>query len=142
MIKGDIGDAPYNWTTGGTAGRLLAEFRDNARFVGFKCPECGRVYLPARDVCGECYRELDREPIEVGPEGEVLSYTVVREGNPEAPADTPYALGIVRVDGADTGLVALLLAEEEEIEVGMRVKPVWRRKRAGLFSDLEGFAPA
>lgn len=142
VMKGHIGDAPYNWTTGRTAGRLLTEFRDNQRFVGFKCPKCGKVYAPAKDICGECYAALEEEAVEVGPEGEVVSYTIVREANPESPAEAPYTLGIVKMDGADTGIIALLLAGEKDIAVGMRVKPVWNEERVGLMSDLKGFAPA
>jgi len=142
VMKGHIGDAPYNWTTGRTAGRLLEEFRDNQRFVGFKCPSCGKVYVPAKDICGECFIELSEEALEVGPEGEVLSYTVVREANPESPAEAPYALGMVKMDGADTSIVALLLADEKDIAVGMRVKPRWNQERVGHMNDLEGFTPA
>ena len=141
VMKGSIGDAPYNWTTGGTAGRLLAEFRDKRRFVGFRCPACGKVYVPARDICGECYEDLEEEPVKVGPQGEVVSFTIIREANPESPAEVPYALGVVRMDGADTGIVALLLADEKDIGVGMRVAPVWREERTGHMSDLRGFAP-
>ena len=142
VMKGHIGDPPYNWTTGRTAGLLLTEFRDNCKFVGFKCPSCGKVYVPAKDICGECYVELSEEALEVGPEGEVVSYTIVREANPESPAEAPYALGMVRMDGADTSIIALLLADEKDIAVGMRVKPQWKEERVGHMNDLEGFAPA
>lgn len=141
-MKGHIGDPPYNWTTGKTAGRLLQEFRDNRRLVGFKCPGCGKVYLPAKDICGECYMELSQEPLEVGPEGEVVAYTIVREANPESPAEAPYALDMVKMDGADTSIIALLLADEKDIARGLRVKPRWREERRGHMSDLEGFEPA
>ncbi|MDY6796539.1 MAG: OB-fold domain-containing protein [Actinomycetota bacterium] len=142
VMKGHIGDAPYNWTTGKTAGRLLQEFRDNRKFVGFKCPGCGKVYFPAKDICGECYVPLEEEPVEVGPEGEVISYTIVREANPESPAEAPYVLGMVKLDGADTAVIGLLLAGDKDVQVGMRVKPEWKEERMGHFSDLEGFVSA
>jgi uncharacterized OB-fold protein len=138
---GHIGDPPYNWTTGKTAGRLLTEFRDNQRFVGFKCPSCGKVYVPAKDICGECFVELSEEALELGPGGVVISYTIVREANPESPAEVPYALGMVKMDGADSSIVALLLADEKDIAVDMRVKPVWNKERVGHMNDLKGFAP-
>lgn len=139
---GHIGDPPYSWTTGRTAGRLLQEFRDNQRFVGFKCPSCGKVYVPAKDICGECYVDLEEEALDVGPDGEVVSYTIVRDTNPESPVEAPYALGMVKMDGADTSIIALLLADEKDIAVGMRVQPQWNKERVGHMSDLKGFAPA
>lgn len=97
---------PYNWTTGRSAGRLLEAFRDERRFLGFRCPRCGKVIIPAKDICGACFVPLEEEPQEVGPQGIITTFTVVRESHPASPAEAPYILGAVRLDGADADLIA------------------------------------
>ncbi len=78
LIKLESGEAeqPFRWSAGVYGSRFLAELRDNKRFVGVRCPSCGKVYVPPRNVCGPCFVELT-ELVPVSDEGEIITYTVV-----------------------------------------------------------------
>lgn len=122
----------FKWRLGPYWSRFLAEMRDNEKFMAVKCPECGKVYFPPRQVCGACFAEMN-EWVEVGPEGELKGFTIVRfpyiDPNVGTLVPTPLTDVFVRLDGADTNFMHHLKeTEEEEIEVGMRVTPVWADK--------------
>ena len=70
--------------------------------------------------------------------GTVDTFTVYGEG------DDRRVLALVRVDGADGGLVHWIGGcDAEEVEIGMRVKAVVepKGKRTGGLSDIRHFAP-
>lgn len=142
VMKGSITAPYYNWTTGKTAGMMLTAIRDEKKFIGFKCPKCGKVYAPAKDICGECFVILDLDPIDVGPEGEVVTFTKVFREHGEQPLEPPYVLAGIKLSGADTALIAILDSGDKEVSVGMKVKPVWNDTPAGNFRDLKCFVPA
>jgi uncharacterized OB-fold protein len=51
-------------------------------------------------------------------------------------------MGIVKLDGADTGLVHLLGGVDiGKLRVGMRMQAVFREKRQGNYLDIEYFRP-
>ena len=90
-------------------------------------------------------RPPSRSPslVEVGPGGELVSWTWVDPPRSQSPWGQPHGLGMIRLDGADTAMVHGLLVErpEAELSVGMRVTAHWRPEREGHIADLEGFVP-
>ena len=119
----------FNWHLGAYWSKFLAEMRDNKRFMGVKCPECGRVFVPPRKVCGKCYKEMN-EWVEVGQEGELHGFTVVRfpyiDPNTGGLMQVPYTGIWVALDGADTRMMHFLNEHDEsKLEVGMRLRAVW-----------------
>lgn len=126
-----------------SAGHIFAEFARalrERRLLGLRCPRCERVYLPPRPLCGDCRVRLSGW-VEVGPEGSVETATVVHlpitdpvsgESRPG-----PYAMGLVRLDGADTTLNHYLAAEG--MGAGARVRPLWRERRSGTMADIRCF---
>jgi uncharacterized OB-fold protein len=51
-------------------------------------------------------------------------------------------MGIIKLDGSDTGLVHLIGGVDiEEIKSGMRLKPVFRDERKGNLLDILYFTP-
>ncbi|MBI3269719.1 MAG: Zn-ribbon domain-containing OB-fold protein [Planctomycetes bacterium] len=127
---------PYRWPAGKAGGRFLAALRDESRLLGQRCPKCARVAVPPRPRCLSCGAVAD-EWVPVGPEGELVSWTVARGG----PA--PVAWGLVRLDGADTGVLHRLLdVAPEALKSGMRMRAVLDGRRTGQITDIAGFAPA
>lgn len=124
----------------GAAFATFAEALRERRLLGQRCAGCGRVSLPPRPVCGDCRLRLG-EWVEVGPEGVVETATVVHlpitdplsgESRPG-----PYAMGLVRLDGADTTINHYLAPER--IGAGVRVRPRWRPERTGTMADIARF---
>ena len=142
VMEGNI-TVPYSWTTGYAAGRFLTELRDNQKILGIKCSKCGEVMVPPRDICPHCYIK-NEEMVEVGPEGTVTAFSVVHLSNDEQAVDTPFALALIRLEGADTDLIHLLGGVNEfgDIQHGMKVEPVWKKERIGYLTDIEYFKPA
>ena len=132
---------PYRYYAGATGSKFFVELRDNKRIMGIRCPQCNRVYVPPRSTCVHCFAKLD-EWIELDGRGTLESYTIVHYPLPVHPLSPPFAYGIIKLDGADTGLTHFLGEfEPEELEIGMRVKPVFKEKREGSILDIKYFKP-
>jgi len=137
-------DFTYNYRVGGYIERYLDAFKDK-KILGVKCPSCGKVFVPPRMFCGACNKKLD-DFVELSQEGTLENFTVghvtIEKGQVKA-AESPYILGMIKLEGADS----LLLARVEgvstgEVEKGMRVKAAWKDKVEGGYLDLDHFEPA
>jgi hypothetical protein len=77
-----------------------------------------------------------------GRRADVVHDRVRRRGR--SPADLPVTYGLVRLDGADTVLLHVVLdVGDEPLEIGRRVEAVLRpvEDRTGSILDIEGFRP-
>ena len=132
---------PYSWQAGETASFFLTQLRDEGKIWGRRCPECSKVLVPPRKSCPFCFVETS-EWVQVSGEGEVETFTVVRRETPIQPRKAPLAYAVIRLDGADTGLVHVLGGvKPEDIKEGMRVKASWAKERKGAMLDIEYFQP-
>lgn len=133
---------PYTWSAGDTGTTYLESLRDERKFKGTRCPECGIVYHIPRSHCPDCFAECG-EWVDLGPAGELVTYTVVREHDPQlCPLPLPFGYGVIKLDGADTGFVHLLSDfEEGELEKGVRVEAVFSEERTGGMLDVKYFRP-
>jgi len=133
----------FHYSAGRYLNRFLTEMRDNAKIVGVKCPKCGIVYAPPKEICDPCYAEMT-EPVEVGPEGTIRNFTILRAPfvDPETgqAKPVPYAFGNVELDGAGSLIQNYLLTDDDsKIKVGARVKIEFHEKRTGNMRDIKGF---
>ena len=131
-----------SYSAGPIRSRFLLSLRDHQKILGTKCPACGRIYVPARSTCPKCFEDME-EWVEVSHEGILESYTVVYQSEPIHIADTPFVFGIVKLDGADTGMVHRLgEIDLEKIRIGMRVRAVFSEERKGDIRDIQYFIPS
>jgi uncharacterized OB-fold protein len=132
---------PYTWSVGEVGSRFLIELRDHKKIYGTRCPKCDRVYLPPKKTCGQCFSNL-HEWVEVGPQGTLITYTLVHYESPVMPMKPPFAYGIILLDKANTGLVHLLgELNFDEIQSGVRVEAVFKDERTGDIMDIRYFRP-
>lgn len=132
---------PNTYTAGLTGSRFLIELRDNKKFMATRCPACEQVYVPARSICKYCYEQLT-EWVQVSDVGTVETYTVDGHTNGVQPVNAPIIYGIIKLDGATTGLVHMISGVDfEKLAIGMRVKAVFAEKRVGSIMDIKYFAP-
>lgn len=134
---------PFNYSVGVYGSRFFEELKTNKRFLGVRCPECRRVYIPPRPICGPCYRPME-EWTHVGPQGSLSSFTVIRFAflDPETgqKKPVPYGYGLIRLDGADTNLLHFItLPQDGPLQVGDRLRPVFANQRHGTLHDIEHF---
>lgn len=141
LIMNDRLDLP-TWSCAGRIGtRFLTEIRDNQRIMGLKCPKCGKVHVPPKMVCSDCSVQME-EWVEAGKEGTLYSFTVVKEQYSDRfqPKKVPYTMGIIKLDGASTGLCHFVdEADPAKLKVGMRVRAVFKDKREGSILDIDCF---
>jgi uncharacterized OB-fold protein len=115
---------PYSWTVGSILSRFYCELRDNAKIWANRCPSCGKVFVPPKIKCIDCYEDL-HDWMELPGTGTV---------------ETAY--GIIKMDGADTGMVHFIGdVDPEEVKVGMRVEAVFEDEREGNILDIKHFRP-
>ncbi len=136
-----ISDSNSAYHVGYIGTKFFGELRDNKKIFGIRCPECDLVYVPPHVNCKHCYTEM-KEWIEVDNVGSLLTYTVVRFPGENQPFDPPYAIGIVKLDGADTGLMHVVAEIPfDELKIGMRVQAVFREDRDANIYDIKYFIP-
>ena len=141
----ESGDAtqPFKYAVGMHGSKFFTETRDNKRFLGLKCPKCGKVYIPPRGVCGKCFVEM-KDWVEVGPQGVIGTFTILRFAfiDPETGQQkpVPYGYGFIKFDGADTLFQHYINIEDEsKVKIGARVEPVFAKERKGNIRDVEYF---
>ncbi len=136
MIK-----VPYRHVAGAYVGRFIQEIGNNRKIMGVKCSKCGKVYVPPKMVCFECFEKMD-DWVEVGKQGTVKGFTVVTHETAVMPKKSPYAYGIIELDGADTGFVHLIKeSDPSKLKIGMKVEAVFKDNPEGNILDIEYFKP-
>ena len=136
------GYSNFQVTVGNTGHAFLVELRDNKTIMGIKCPSCKKVYVPPRLHCPACFVKMS-EWVKLSGKGTLETFTIVRYPEPYMPKEPPFAYGVIKLDGADTGLVHLLGGVElNKIKVGMKLEPVFKEKREGSILDIEHFKPS
>ncbi len=138
-------ERPRNWRYTSSAGPVRSKFllylRDQQKIMGTECSTCGRVYVPARSVCLECYEDMGKW-VEVSKRGVLETYTIVYQQSPIFRWDSPFAIGVIKLDGADTGLVHRLgEVDFKQIRVGMRLEAVFAELPKGDIRDIDYFRP-
>jgi uncharacterized protein len=134
-------EAPYQHSAGAMGSRFLVALRDHQKIMGSKCPQCHKVFVPPTSICSECFCKID-ELVNLGGQGTLETFTVVHYTEPSHPKEAPFVYGIIRMDGADTGLAHFLGEMDlDRIKSGMRVEPVFKDVRKGSMLDIEYFRP-
>jgi uncharacterized protein len=121
--------------------RFFVALRDKKKILASPCRQCGKTFWPPRSICTFCFSEL-KQTVEIGPLGTLETFTVVTYDEPIHPRKAPFIYGIVKLDGADTGMAHLIdEVNLEDVHIGMRVKPVFAKERKGNILDIKYFKP-
>lgn len=140
--------------TGPVMGKFLKSLKE-MKILAIKCPECGRLQSPPREVCAIC-RVRNTEWVEIGPGGEMrmLEYCYYASPDPLTgeTRETPYgAIGILldgckdeevfwhllRPDQLDKVKMGIVLGDK--VVQGTRLRPVWSENRTGSINDIKYF---
>jgi len=124
----------YDYTVG-IAGEVFAKnLKEKGVLTGAKCPCCGKVYLPPRVYCEECFEEI-KDFLPLDPVGVVETYCEVCEDIDGNKFEKPKVVAFVRIDGSCGGLFGYV---EGSIQIGEKVKAeiVEEGKRTGTIFDI------
>ena len=95
-------------------GLVMDKFYDglqNKQFIGTKCSKCGKVFLPPRNRCGDCFAKAE-EFVDLPQTGVVKNFTVSNWNVTERrirKAKEPNMVGLIQIDGTDTAMVTPIL---------------------------------
>lgn len=132
----------FDYTSGPITGRFLRQLQEE-RIEGRRCPKCEVVWMPPRAYCERCFVPTDGW-VDVGPAGTIEAATVITQKFVGVP-DPPYAMGFVRLDGADTALAGVIAVNIDPDDIpgtaarlapGTRVEVVFHEDRVGRMTDF------
>lgn len=127
------------------AGHVLSKFLAGVlegKLLGRRCPECTKVYVPARGSCPSCGVVLAEE-VAVKDTGMITSFCVVNVPYEGQTMKLPYVYASIVLDGSDIPFPHLIDAEPADVRMGMRVQAVWAppEKRTPSLESILCFKP-
>ena len=142
LVAPHVLEYPYTRSTGPVIGTFLAGLGER-RFFGVRGAD-GRVLVPPVEYDPLTAQELG-EFVEVAETGTVTSWSWNPHPRSGQPLQRPFAWALVRLDGADTALLAAVdpvgAGGPEAMRTGMRVRARWVDDPAGTIHDLSCFEP-
>ena len=139
-VDGEI-QIGYSWTVGKGGEHFLTELRDNKKMTGTRCRQCGRVFVPPRVYCEECYAD-DVDWVDVEPKGTLITFGDSYIGADGKTLDKPWILGVVRINGSEGGFLHYIgEAATKDLKIGMPMEAVFKDEREGSILDIEYFRP-
>ncbi len=134
----------YAWTSGVATGRYLRGLKEG-EIWGRRCDGCGRVMVPPRMYCEQCFRPTDGW-VKLRDTGRVVTYSIAYVNFDASRRQDPIIVAVVEVDGASPMMGILHLLGEvdpEDVKIGMRVQAVWKKAgdRSGAITDIVHFRP-
>lgn len=131
---------PFRRTVGPVQSAFLTGLRERL-VLGIRTRD-GRVMCPPVEydpVTGDELSEL----VELAETGTVATWSWEPEPRPHQPLDRPFAWALIRMDGADTGLLhAVDAGSQDRMATGLPVRIRWADERQGAITDIACFEPA
>jgi uncharacterized protein len=114
----------YRVLAGRAPSRFLRGLAEG-RFLGQRCPMCGKVYIPPRGSCPTDGVPTEEE-VECAQTGTVTTFCVVNVPFRGQSTEIPYVCAQILLDGADISFMGLVQEiPASEIRMGLRVEAVW-----------------
>jgi len=125
--------------------RYWREIPQRYRYEAAKCAACGKIHFPPRLVCSGC-RGTAFTRATLAPEGVVETFTIIRVPPTGFGAETPYAVGIVKLDDGVKVTAQIVDVDLAELQIGQRVRVEFRRVQkdgeAGILCYGYKYVPA
>ena len=142
VVEGKLA-LPYTYFAGRVGSTFITTIRDKNKIMGVKCNTCNKVFVPPRQTCERCLEDIRDNWVELGNSGEVVNYTVVRYDDKHLPRKAPFAMAMVKLDGADTPMVHILEGVDiDKVQIGAKVKAIFAEKTTNTILDIDHFEPA
>ncbi len=90
------------------------------KLLGVRCNKCGRIYLPPRTLCSDCYSR-DFEWTELPTKGKLLTYTVIHVAPEKFQSMTPYAVGVIELENGLKIPGMIREVPTDQIKIGMKL---------------------
>jgi uncharacterized protein len=126
---------PLDWKyTAGIAGERFLQLMKQGKIQAAVCRSCNKSYVPPKIFCKDCFIQLNEWKEVPEDSGYIYSFTKPR-------GERPSVIVLVKFEGIEGGLLGRFKAGREEPRIGMKVKPIFKRKdqRKGEIYDIEYF---
>ncbi len=98
------------------------------QLIGNRCLDCGMKFFPPRQVCTDCHGSKF-EPFRFNGKGSLYSYTTLRQAPAGFENQSPYTVGMIKLDEGPLVEAQLTDLNSEDWEIGQRVEMVTRKLR-------------
>lgn len=132
----------YSFAAGAATSKFLLEIQQG-KIVGQRSKVTGFVSVPPRGACPISGTVMEEE-VQLEGTGVITSFTIVHIPIPNAPVKPPFVVANIVLDGSDQTFIHLVSeCDNEALQIGERVKAVWRDKADwGLSMDnIKYFVP-
>ncbi len=138
---------PYKVVMGNVYATFMNGLKEK-KLLGKVCKKCKGVHFPAKPFCDICFEECT-DWIELDGIATLQTYGVCYVPFPNLP-EPPSIMGILKVGDCITNFVhnisGIDVSNQAEIDnnikIGMKLKPVWKENREGHMFDISHFEPA
>lgn len=96
------------------------KFLSQGKLMGSRCVKCGKIHLPPRPLCDECYGQ-NFEWIEISGKGKLLTYTIIHIAPAQFQPLAPYTVGIVELENHLKLPGMISGVSESQLRVGMEL---------------------
>ena len=109
-----------------TPSRYWREIPQRYRLEAGRCTNCGTICFPPRTVCPKCGNRTF-VPTKLSESGELLTYTIIRVPPAAFEDQSPYALGIARLDDGVRLMAQVVDCDFAALKIGTRVRLEFRK---------------
>ena len=94
------------------------KFLSQGKLMAGKCQKCGKIHLPPRPLCDNCYSQ-EFTWTEINGKGKLVTFTVIHIAPQQFQAMAPYAVGIVELENGLKIPGMITDATQEQLQIGM-----------------------
>jgi uncharacterized protein len=96
------------------------KFLQQRKLMAGRCLKCGKIHLPPRPICDNCYNQQFKW-MEISGKGKLLTFTIIHVAPPSFQSMAPYTVGIVELENGLKLPGMVSCTTEEQLKVGMPV---------------------
>jgi uncharacterized OB-fold protein len=96
------------------------KFLSQQKLMAGKCLKCGKIHLPPRPMCDNCFSK-DFEWLQISGKGKLVTYTVIHVAPQQFQALTPYVVGIVELENGLKIPGMIQGTTQEQLKIGMEL---------------------
>jgi uncharacterized OB-fold protein len=94
------------------------KFLAQKKLMAGKCQKCGKIHLPPRPLCDNCFSQQFTWT-QISGKGKLLTYSVIHIAPQQFQAMAPYAVGIVQLENGLKIPGMISDAPQEQLQIGM-----------------------
>ena len=96
------------------------KFLGQQKLMAGKCLKCGKIHLPPRPLCDNCYSQ-DFQWVNISGKRKLVTYTIIHVAPLQFQNLSPYAVGIVEFENGLKFPGMIQGATREQLKIGMEL---------------------